>query len=234
MLTAEKVTVNFGGLFALRDVSMEIGDGEVVGLVGPNGAGKTTLFNVISGLVSPSTGRILVDGRDLSRAPAYQRPRAGIGRAFQVPQPLPGLTVRENLTVAQHFGAGKRDARRLEEILETVGLRKKADADAVADLSLSEQKMLEVAKALSTAPRLLLLDEVLAGLPSVMKQRFVGVLQRIRTAFAVTLIMIEHDIETIQSFCERAVVLDYGQIVADGTPAAVFAHPDVMRSYTGA
>ncbi len=233
MLRAEEVSVRFGGLAALSNVTVHIRAGEVVGLVGPNGAGKTTFFDVISGLVAPAGGRVLVAGRDLGKLKAYQRPRAGVGRAFQVPQPLPGLTVRENLIVAQRFGSGRRDDRRRDEILETVGLARKAGAAAATELSLSEQKMLEVAKALSTEPRLLLLDEVLAGLPSVMKQRFVTVLERVRTTFHVTLMMIEHDIETIQTFCSRCVVLDHGSLVADGSPAEVFSRPDVMRSYTG-
>jgi len=165
MLELDAVTVRFGGLTALANISFRIKAGEIVGLVGPNGAGKTTLFNSISGLVK-ARGRIAFDGKDVTGLPLHKRARAGIGRTFQIPQPMQHLSVRENLAVAQVFGAGRHDEARIDEILAVMELSHKAEADAATALALQELKRLEIAKALATEPKLLLLDEVLAGLES--------------------------------------------------------------------
>lgn len=234
MLKLEDVSVRFGGLIALNEVSLSVGTTEVVGLVGPNGAGKTTLFNVISGLVKPTNGRIMFDTHDLDKMPVYRRARLGIGRTFQIPQPMHELTVRENLIVAQRFGAGKIDMSKIDEILEFTGLRDKAARDAASELSLTELKALEVAKALATAPSLLLLDEVLAGLESMGKRHFIAMLKALHERFAIGILIIEHDLETIASLCHRVVVLNFGEVIADGMPDAVFRDPEVIRSYTGA
>lgn len=234
MLALEHVSVRFGGIAALTDVTAEIAGDAVTGLVGPNGAGKTTLFNTISGLVAPTAGRILLDGRDLAGVPLHRRARLGIGRSFQIPQPLHELTVRENLVVAQAFGAGRNDPARIDHILDVLGLAPKAGADAATGLALSEHKRLEVGKALATEPRLLLLDEVLAGLETAGKRAFIALLQRLRRDWGLGMIVIEHDIETIMTLCGRAIVLDFGRVIADGTPDAVFRDPAVRRSYTGA
>ena len=233
MLRLEGVTVRFGGLVALREVSFEVLGGEVLGLVGPNGAGKTTLFNAISGLIRPR-GRVLFEGRDITRAPLHRRARLGIGRSFQIPQPMKHLTVRENLEVAQIFGAGRRDPARLAEILDVMDLASQADREADGALALQELKRLEIAKALATEPRLLLLDEVLAGLESGAKRAFAAKLKELHARFDLTIVIVEHDIETILGLCSRAVVLDFGQVIADGAPAAVFRDPKVVASYTGA
>jgi len=233
MLQLENVTVRFGGLTAVNDVSLAIGTGDVIGLVGANGAGKTTLFNAISGLVRPTSGKILFNGQDVLRAPMYQRARMGIGRTFQIPQPMHELTVRENLLVAQRFGTGSVDRRRLDEILEFTSLSSKADADAATGLALTELKALEVAKALATHPKLLLLDEVLAGLETHGKRRFMNMLKDLHQQFGVGIVIIEHDIETISNLCQRVAVLNFGQMIAEGTPAEVFNNPAVMESYTG-
>jgi len=233
MLAVEDVSVSFGGIRALRGVSFTVTAGETLGLVGPNGAGKTTLFNVISGVQAPSGGRIVFDGRPLAREPDWRRARRGIGRTFQIPQPMHELTVRENLIVAQSFGAGRRDPARIDAILALLGLSPKADRDASTSLSLTEQKALEVAKALATEPRLLLLDEVLGGLETTTKRAFAGTLAEVRERYGLTLIVIEHDIETITNLCPRALVLDFGELIADGPPREVFRDPAVMRSYTG-
>ncbi|WP_426192781.1 ABC transporter ATP-binding protein [Massilia sp. DWR3-1-1] len=234
MLELKNVSVRFGGLTAVNDVSLTIASNDVIGLVGSNGAGKTTLFNAISGLVQPTSGSIVFGGRDMLGAPMYQRARMGIGRTFQVPQPMHELTVRENLLVAQRFGTGRVDARRLDEILEFTSLTAKAGRDAATELALTELKALEVAKALATDPQLLLLDEVLAGLETTGKRRFMGMLRDLHTHFNVGIVMIEHDIETISSLCPRVAVLNFGQLIADGTPDAVFRDPAVIQSYTGA
>ena len=234
MLQLENVTVRFGGLTAVNDVTLSVGTGDVVGLVGANGAGKTTLFNAISGLVRPSSGRIVFNNTDVLRAPMYQRARMGIGRTFQIPQPMHQLTVRQNLEVAQRFGAGAIDKRRIDEILEFTNLTAKAQRDASTGLALTELKALEVAKALSTNPKLLLLDEVLAGLETSGKRNFMQMLKQLHQKFSVGIVIIEHDIETISNLCARVAVLNFGGLIAEGTPAEVFSNPAVIKSYTGA
>ncbi len=234
MLELQNVSVRFGGLTAVNDVTLKIGSHDVIGLVGSNGAGKTTLFNAISGLVRPTAGQIRFDGQDVLRAPMYKRARLGIGRTFQVPQPMHELTVRENLLVAQRFGTGRVDQHKIDEILDFTSLSEKAGRDASTELALTELKALEVAKALATDPQLLLLDEVLAGLETTGKRRFMGMLRDLHTKFGVGIVMIEHDIETITSLCPRVAVLNFGQLIADGTPDAVFRDPAVIKSYTGA
>jgi branched-chain amino acid transport system ATP-binding protein len=233
MLKLNAISVQFGGLAALKGVSLEIGDQEVVGLVGPNGAGKTTLFNVISGLVRPTGGGVSFNRSDVLRTPMYKRARMGIGRTFQIPQPMHELTVRQNLMVAQRFGTGKVNEGKLDEILDFLNLGNKAGRDAATDLSLSELKALEVGKALATEPKLLLLDEVLAGLETSSKRTFMKTLTRIHETYKISILIIEHDIETISNLCPRVCVLNYGQLIADGTPKEVFSDPEVIKSYTG-
>ena len=234
MLELQNVSVRFGGLTAVNDVSLAIGSHDVIGLVGSNGAGKTTLFNAISGLVRPTSGAIRFEGRNVMATPMYQRARLGIGRTFQIPQPMHELTVRENLIVAQRFGTGKVDHGKIDEILDFTSLSSKSERDAASELALTELKALEVAKALATEPKLLLLDEVLAGLETTGKRRFMGMLKDLHARFGVGIVMIEHDIETISNLCPRVAVLNFGQLIADGTPDAVFRDPAVIKSYTGA
>ncbi|MDL2354247.1 MAG: ABC transporter ATP-binding protein [Pseudomonadota bacterium] len=234
MLELDNVSVRFGGLTAVNDVTLKIGSHDVIGLVGSNGAGKTTLFNAISGLVRPTAGRIRFGGKDVLSAPMYRRARLGIGRTFQVPQPMHELTVRENLLVAQRFGTGRVDQHKIDAILDFTSLADKAGRDAASELALTELKALEVAKALATDPQLLLLDEVLAGLETSGKRRFMGMLRDLHARFGVGIVMIEHDIETISALCPRVAVLNFGQLIADGTPDAVFRDPAVIKSYTGA
>jgi len=233
MLKLDAITVQFGGLTALKGVSLAIGAEEVVGLVGPNGAGKTTLFNVISGLARPSGGEVFFNRDNVLKAPMYKRARMGIGRTFQIPQPMHELTVRQNLLVAQRFGTGKVNLEKIEEILTFLHLEGKADRDAAQDLSLSELKALEVGKALATDPQLLLLDEVLAGLETASKRAFMKTLTELHQKYRISILIIEHDIETISSLCRRVCVLNYGQLIADGTPQEVFSNPEVIKSYTG-
>ncbi|HEX7386577.1 MAG TPA: ABC transporter ATP-binding protein [Castellaniella sp.] len=234
MLKLEDLTVRFGGLIAVNSVSLSVNTHEILGLVGPNGAGKTTLFNAISGLVRPTSGHILFDAESIERMPLHRRARLGVGRTFQVPQPMQVLTVRENLLVAQRFGAGRVDAAKLDEVLALTNLADKADFDAATQLALTELKALEVAKALVTEPKLLMLDEVLAGLETAGKQRFMTMLKALHERYSLSIIIIEHDIETVSNLCHRVAVLNYGELIADGTPDEVFRDPEVIKSYTGA
>jgi len=218
MLDLAGISVRFGGLKALDAVSLHVDAGEIVGLVGPNGAGKTTLFNVISGSIRPRDGSVMLDGADVASTPVYARARRRLGRTFQIPQPMHGLTVEENLRVAQRFGGGAVD----DEAI-----------DAASELSLTEMKALEIAKALATRPRLLLLDEVLAGLEAHGKRRFTRLLAAIQARYQLTVLIIEHDIETISTLCPRVAVLDFGRLIADGAPDEVFRDAGVVASYTG-
>jgi branched-chain amino acid transport system ATP-binding protein len=234
MLKLDGITIQFGGLTALKDVSFSMNADQVVGLVGPNGAGKTTLFNAISGLVKPTFGSVDFDGTEISRKPLHARARLGIGRTFQIPQPMHELTVRENLIVAQRFGNGKVDQSRIDEILHFMDLSAQAERDAATGLALQELKRLEVAKALATEPKLLLLDEVLAGLETNGKRYFTNKLEELHRKFRIGILIIEHDIETVSTLCHRVVVLNFGKVIADGAPDAVFRDPEVIKSYTGA
>src|SRR4051812_7089731 len=233
MLELNNLSVRFGGLTAVNAVNLTVGTHDVVGLVGPNGAGKTTLFNAISGLVRPTGGTIRFDRHDVMRTPIYRRARLGIGRTFQIPQPMHELTVRENLVVAQRFGTGKVDEDKIAEILEFTSLADKAHRDAATELALTELKALEVAKALATTPKLLLLDEVLAGLETNGKRHFMRMLKDLHERFKFSILIVEHDIETISNLCHRVAVLNFGKLIADGPPQQVFSDPAVIKSYTG-
>ena len=234
MLKLDGITIQLGGLTALKDVSFSMGTDQVVGLVGPNGAGKTTLFNAISGLVRPTHGSVSFNGTELGKKPLYTRARVGIGRTFQIPQPMHELTVRENLVVAQRFGNGRVDHARIDEILKFMDLYEQAGRDAATGLALQELKRLEVAKALATEPKLLLLDEVLAGLEVNGKRYFTAKLKELHEQFKLGILIIEHDIETVSTLCHRVVVLNFGKVIADGAPDTVFRDPEVIKSYTGA
>lgn len=233
MLELESISVQFGGVRALNQISLAVDQGETMGLVGPNGAGKTTLFNVISGVIKPTTGQMQFAGQTVKSRRQHTRTRLGIGRTFQVPQPLHELTVRENLLVAQRFGSQRVDHERIDTVLEAVGLTHRQHADAAGGLALTERKALEVGKALATNPSLLMLDEVFAGLETHSKRQFMQTLVRIRTDFELTVLVIEHDIETIRSLCDRVAILNFGEVLAQGDPDTVFNHPEVIRSYTG-
>jgi len=234
MLQLDNITIRFGGLTAVSAVTMAVGSHDLVGLVGPNGAGKTTLFNAISGLVRPTSGQIVFESANVLKTPLHKRARMGIGRTFQIPQPMHELTVRENLLVAQRFGTGEINLKKIDEVLDFLGLAGKAERNAATDLALTELKALEVGKALATHPKLLLLDEVLAGLETSGKRRFMKMLQDLHDKYKIGILIIEHDIETISNLCHRVCVLNFGQLIADGTPEEVFNNPQVIKSYTGA
>jgi branched-chain amino acid transport system permease protein len=235
IVTCTEVTKRFGGLAALGGVSLTVHEGELVGLVGPNGSGKTTLVNLLSGTFRPSSGRILVDGVDVGRLPAHRIAHVGVARTYQIPRPFRSMTVRDNVAMAIMFGRRARslaDARHdADEHLALVGLAERADA-LPAEINLHERQLLEMARALATRPRVLLLDEALAGLNPVEVDNAVGVVRRIH-ASGIAIVLVEHLLRVVNQLATRVVVLDHGRTLAEGTPAAVMSDPAVIRAYLG-
>ena len=236
-LELEGVGKRYGGVHALRDVTLAVEPGSLVALVGPNGAGKTTLFDVVSGLTRPTAGRVRFDGADLARLPPHRIAALGIGRTFQVARLFPDLRVLDNVLVGVTFGGrGPRRApgerrRHAEHLLELVGLAERAGATA-RHLALGEQKRLELACALGPEPRLLLLDELASGLPPRGRAEVVRFYGRLR-ARGLTIVAIEHSLALLGELADRVVALDQGIVVADGPPAAVLASPRVREAYLG-
>jgi branched-chain amino acid transport system permease protein len=227
------ITKTFGGLAALREITMEVKPGEVVGLIGPNGAGKTTLLAVISGFYRPDEGRVVFNGHDITGLPPYRIARLGLARTFQLVRPLSRMTVWENVASAALMrGYALPEARqRALRILEEVGLYHRRHLLA-GGLSLGERKFLEVAKALATEPSLILLDEVAAGLTPAERQLLIQMLRRIRSA-GVTLVVVEHVMQVVMSVADRLVVLHYGKVIAEGTSEVIGRNPQVIEAYLG-
>lgn len=234
LLSIEGVSKSYGALKVTDSVSATVVEGETLGILGPNGAGKTTLFNLISGDILPDRGRIHFAGSDISGAPAHRRCRSGIGRSYQVPQPYGAMTVFENCLVAASFGAGlpERDAYPVcVDVLSKTGLLAKANLLAGA-LTLLDRKRLELARALSTRPRLLLLDEIAGGLTEHEAKILVNEIKAIKSQ-GVTMIWIEHVVHALLAVADRLLVLNFGAVIADGTPMAVLNDPEVKRVYMG-
>jgi branched-chain amino acid transport system ATP-binding protein len=233
LLRVEAVSQRFGGLLAVDGASFAAQAGRITALIGPNGAGKTTLFAIISGFLRASAGRVVYDGADVTGVPPHLLARRGIARTFQIMQPFAGLSVRENIAVGAHLTRPKRaDALAAAgEVAHTVGLGEQVDREA-ASLTLAGRKRLELARALAIAPRLLLLDEVLAGLNPSEVRDMVPVIRGICDR-GVTIIMIEHVMQAVMRLAEHVFVLSEGRIIADGSPQAVAGDARVVEAYLG-
>ena len=233
LLEIRGVSQRFGGLIANSDISIAVGRGEIVGLIGPNGAGKSTLFNLIAGVAPPTEGSIWFDGEDVTALPAAQRCRRGVARTFQVVKSFETMSVIDNVIVgALARTTIMREARRKAwDVLEFAGLAGRAEV-AAADLIPSEKRRLEVARALATGPKLLLLDEVLTGLTPIEAQSGVELVRKVR-ATGVTVLMVEHVMEIVMPLVDRAIVLDLGKVLVEGRPAEIVRHPKVISAYLG-
>lgn len=235
-LQLERVAKSFKGLMAVNFVSMQVDEGEILGLIGPNGAGKTTLFNLISGVYPPSKGRITFEGTDISAVAAHRRCWMGIARTFQLIRPFPQMTVVENVAVGRMYGHEPvRNRRQAEsearEILERVGLAHHV-ADKAHSLTLVDRKRLELARALATKPKLLLLDELLAGLNSTEVLVSMELIRGIRD-MGITIMMVEHLVKAVFGIADRIVVLNAGDKIAEGTPEKIAQNSRVIDAYLG-
>ena len=234
ILTLESISKRFGAIVIADGIDLAVSDGEALGILGPNGAGKTTLFGMITGTVPPDSGRVVFQNEDITHLSPDRRCRRGIARAFQVPQPFGGMTVFENLVVAAAFGQGKSEhdvyARSIE-IVERCGLGSKINRRA-GSLTLLDRKRLELARALATEPRLLLLDEVAGGLTEQECHELVALIGDIRRS-GLTIVWIEHVIHALTAVVDRVVVLHGGQLIAQGDPQSVIRSPQVAEIYMG-
>lgn len=234
LLKVEEVTKKFGGLTAVNQVSMHVNPGEIVGLIGVNGAGKTTLFNLIAGAYHVTSGRILFEGHEVQNMPSHKLARIGIARTYQIVKPFSNLTMLENTMVGalQKHSSVEEARRKAEEILDLVemGDRKNVRGE---NLNLPELKRMEVARALATEPKILLLDEVMAGLNPTDSQRVINLIQKINQDSGLTIIIIEHVMKAVMTLSDRVYVLNQGRLIADGSPEEVTTHPEVIKSYLG-
>ena len=234
ILALDKVSKHFGAIVIANAIDLALAQGESLGIIGPNGAGKTTLFSIISGTVAPDSGRVLYAGRDITRAPPAQRCTMGIGRSFQIPLPFAGMSVFENLVVAAAFGGRRREHDvydRCMEILDRCGLADKANRRS-GSLTLLDRKRLELARALATGPRVLLLDEVAGGLTERECQGLIELIADIKRS-GVSIIWIEHVVHALLASVDRLLVLHNGAFIAQGDPHTVIKSPQVAEIYMG-
>ncbi len=234
LIRLDEVCKSFGALKVIDRLSLALGEGEALGILGPNGAGKSTMFNLITGDLRPSAGRIHFAGRDITDLPAHRRCRLGVGRSYQIPHPFGGMSVFENLLVAAAFGTGRKEAAcygRCVEVLERTRLMPKANV-AAGRLTLLERKRLELARALATGPKALLLDEIAGGLTESECQELIATIREIH-ADGVSIIWIEHVVHALLAVVGRLVVINFGREIAQGAPDAVMADPAVQEIYLG-
>ncbi len=226
----------FGGLTAVNDVSFSVDEGEIVALVGPNGAGKSTLLKAIGGMDPPTDGTIHLDGAELAGLKPHRARHAGVAIVLQTPRPFETMTVRENAALGALFGgvgASEAEAlRQADRMLEFVGLGERRN-EPVATLNLHEQRFLEIARQLGGRPRLILLDEVMAGLNDSELSHSVDMVRRARAEFGLTIVWVEHVMKAVMSLAERVLVLNFGRLIADGPPREVMTQPDVVTAYLG-
>ncbi|HEY8347109.1 MAG TPA: ABC transporter ATP-binding protein [Symbiobacteriaceae bacterium] len=249
LLECQSVSRHFGGLKAVSNFSLSLERGELVGLIGPNGAGKTTVFNIITGVFPPTEGKVLLEGRDLTGLKPYKITRMGIARTFQNIRIFKQMTVLDNVRAVMEARAGynlvdalvrtprfrRREAemtREAEELLERLDLAHRRDALA-GSLPYGEQRRLEIARALATRPKVLLLDEPAAGMNPSEVDNLVDLIRGIREDFGLTILLIEHQMSLVNRLCERLVVLDFGEIIATGTPKEIQRNPRVLEAYLG-
>jgi branched-chain amino acid transport system ATP-binding protein len=234
MLELKRISKAFGAIVVANDIDLTLSRGEALGVIGPNGAGKSTLFNLITGMLRPDRGRVILEGNDITRMPPDARCRAGLGRSFQIPLPFTHLTVFENLSVAALFGARVSEAEAVElcgDILALTGLESKANALA-GSLPLLDRKRLELARALATRPRILLLDEIAGGLTDAECHLLVETIREIRKG-GVAIIWIEHVVHALLAVVDRLIALDFGKIAMQGAPADVMRSKEVQAIYMG-
>jgi len=233
MLKVEGLTKIFGGLKAVDNASLEVGEGRIVALIGPNGAGKTTLFSCIAGFQSINTGRVTFQGKDITGGAVHDIARSGMVRTFQITQPFAKLTVHENIAVGayQKFHDRSQAWEHARRVAEQVGMGAQLDQPA-ADLTVAGRKRLELARTLATDPKLLLLDEVMAGLNPSEIVEIIDIIRKIR-ASGVTVLLIEHVMQAVMSLSEHIYVLSYGKIIAEGAPRDIVSNRDVVEAYLG-
>ena len=236
LLSVRSLRKAFGGLVAVRDVSFDVPQGSIMGLIGPNGSGKTTVLNLITAELTADSGSVTFAGKEILGLQSYQVCRARIARTFQLVRVLPYMTTRENVMLGRMFGSDPTPpsaaAHEADVLLDRVGMAGRADLLA-SQLTYIDQKRIELARALATRPQLLLLDEWLAGLNPTELRIGIDLIRQIRRE-GITIVMIEHVMEAIRALCDRCVVLNAGERIAEGTPEAVLSHPEVMHAYLGA
>jgi ABC-type branched-subunit amino acid transport system ATPase component len=236
LLRLEGISKSFGGVRAIGGVDLEVSEGEILGLIGPNGSGKTTLFNVVTGFEQPDSGRVILQGRDIAGARPAAVCRSGIARTFQIVRPFLHLTALQNIAVARAYGREPAPSKKQAEaealtLLELIGLSHLRDAPA-RSLTLVSRKRLELGRALASRPRLLLLDELLAGLNPSEVLADLDLIRRVRD-MGITVVIVEHLVQAVFALCDRVVVMNAGEKIADGTPAAVAADQHVIDAYLG-